>query len=141
VYYRIYDPDGAIVSKSAFDPGNPFLGRITARSVPPPHTVISLKRCIVKAENIQDPGGIRTRLFRNNNGGVVVDSATKVLIIGTGPVDGSAPQSAFALIFSETLTKEEKAANDTVALAESASDSQYCACCIKAIFVPEPTLI
>ncbi|KAJ7288686.1 hypothetical protein C8J57DRAFT_1116244 [Mycena rebaudengoi] len=126
VYYRIYDPDGAIVLKSLFDPGNPLLGRIIARSVPPPHTVSSLKRCIVKAENIEDPGGIRTCLFCTHTAIVPLLSVTKVQLIGsTGTGDGSTPQTAFALIFTETLAKEEKAVSDTIVLAESASDPQY----------------
>ena len=35
VYYRIYAEDGAISSKTSVAPGNPFLGRIKFRSVPP----------------------------------------------------------------------------------------------------------
>ena len=54
VYYRLYSEDGSIPSKTPAAPGDPFLGRIKARLVPPPHTVKAVKRCIAKMENIKD---------------------------------------------------------------------------------------
>ncbi|KAJ7464070.1 hypothetical protein FB451DRAFT_1264599 [Mycena latifolia] len=53
IYYRVYDPNGAMPAKSAFNPADPFIGRITARSIPPPHTVASLTRCLVHAEQLK----------------------------------------------------------------------------------------
>ncbi|KAJ7464082.1 hypothetical protein FB451DRAFT_1264616 [Mycena latifolia] len=55
IYYSVYLLCGLISSKSAFDGGNPFVGRILARSVPPPHTVKSLKRCFAHAEGFPFP--------------------------------------------------------------------------------------
>ena len=49
VYYRIYDEDGAISSKTSATPDDVCLGRINAKSVPPPHNVNSLKRRLAKA--------------------------------------------------------------------------------------------
>ncbi|KAF7365677.1 hypothetical protein MVEN_00441400 [Mycena venus] len=63
LYYRVYSPDGAIPSKTAFDPRNPYVGCITASSIPPPHNGKSLKRCLVKAEDFTDPDGSRTLLY------------------------------------------------------------------------------
>jgi hypothetical protein len=45
--------DGAIPSKTSTAPGDSFLGRIEARSVPPPHTAKTVKLCIARVENIE----------------------------------------------------------------------------------------
>ena len=52
VYYRAYDDDGEIVSKTALDENNPSLGRVNTLSVPPPHTVSSLKNRIIIFEDL-----------------------------------------------------------------------------------------
>ena len=54
VYYLVYDDDGEIVSKTSFDENNPSLGRINILSVPPPHTVSSLKNRIIISEDLSD---------------------------------------------------------------------------------------
>ena len=43
-YYRIFAEDGAIPTKTSATPGDPFLGRIKAISVPPPHTAKAVKQ-------------------------------------------------------------------------------------------------
>jgi len=48
VHYHIYDKDGAITSKTSFDPDDKSLGRIDTLSIAPPHTVASIKARIVK---------------------------------------------------------------------------------------------
>lgn len=110
VYYRIYAPDGAIPSKSAFDSSNPFVGRITARSVPPPHNVTLLKRCFVKTENFSDPAGLRTVLYLNPAAQAPMQNTAKVAILGAGSTPGSTPETAFAVVFAEELTAAEKVA-------------------------------
>ena len=52
MYCRVYDDDGGAVSKTSFAKNNPSLGRVNTLSVPPPHTVSSLKNCIIKSEDI-----------------------------------------------------------------------------------------
>jgi hypothetical protein len=52
VYYLLYADDSATPSKVATDPEEPFLGRIRADSVAPPHTPDSIKRCISRVECI-----------------------------------------------------------------------------------------
>ena len=57
VYYRIYSEDGGIPSKTSVTPDDRFLGRIKARSVPPPQILRAVKLTIAKAEdiNLNDP--------------------------------------------------------------------------------------
>ena len=52
VYYHVYDDVAEIVSKTSFDESNPSLGRVNTLSVPPPHTVSSLKNCIIESEDV-----------------------------------------------------------------------------------------
>ena len=95
VYYRIYAEDGAIPSKTPAAPGNPFLGRIKARSVPPPHTTNAVKRSIAKVENIKDRTS--TSLFLTPYSQSPMGDACEVTIFNrTGP--GSTPQEPLALV-------------------------------------------
>ena len=95
VYYRIYAEDGALPSKTAFSPGDPFVGRIKFGSVPPPRTAKNVKRSIAKEENIKDRE--RTSLFLTPYSQAPMDDAAKITILnGTGP--GSTPQEPLVLV-------------------------------------------
>ena len=96
VYYRIYDEDGAIPSSTAVDPGDPFLGRIKARSVPPPHrdTVYAVKRTIAKVENIKDRTS--TILFITPDSQLPMANSDKVILNRAGP--GSTPQEPLVFV-------------------------------------------
>ena len=95
VYYLIYTEDGAIPSKTPTSPGDPFLGRIKARSVPPPHTVKAVKHSIAKVEDIKDRKS--TSLFLTPYSQSPMGNADKVNILNhTGP--GSTPQEPLALV-------------------------------------------
>ena len=50
MYYQLYADDYEIPSKVAIDPEEPSIGRIRADSVAPPHSPISIKRCISRVE-------------------------------------------------------------------------------------------
>ena len=51
MYYLLYVDGYEMSSKSATDPEEPSLGRIRADSIAPPHTPISIKRCISRVES------------------------------------------------------------------------------------------
>lgn len=63
VHYHIYDKDGAIPSKTSFNPDDKSLGRIDTLSIAPPHTVASIKARIVKAEGVASAQ--KTQLFED----------------------------------------------------------------------------
>jgi hypothetical protein len=97
VYYRIYAEDGAIPSKTSAASGDPFLGRIKARSVPPPNrdTAKAVKRTIAKVENIRDrtsPSLFLTPYSQSPIG----DDDKLTILNGTGP--GSTSQEPLALV-------------------------------------------
>ncbi|KAJ7916023.1 hypothetical protein B0H13DRAFT_1998694 [Mycena leptocephala] len=127
IYYRVYTRDGAIPSKTAVDPRSPFMGRVIARSVPPPHTVASLKRRLVSAENISDPVGLRTVLYLNAVAQAPMNDTTKVKIVGPSPdISGATPETAFALALVEELTVEEVAkVSVMLSTAETREDPRY----------------
>ena len=54
VHYRVYDNNGEATSKTSFDETDTALGRIDVLSIPPPYSVASLKRRLIKAEEISD---------------------------------------------------------------------------------------
>ena len=62
VYYRVYDDDGEIVSKTSFDESIPSLGHLNTLSVPPPQTVSSLKNRIIMSEDLS---GYNVQLFED----------------------------------------------------------------------------
>ncbi|KAJ6522628.1 hypothetical protein DFH09DRAFT_1330434 [Mycena vulgaris] len=97
VYYRIYMVDGAIPSKTDSQSGNPFVGRIQATSVPPPHTVASLKRALVQAEELPDPNGDLTGFFQTTGARTAMIPGARVTIL-TGDI-GATPETGFALVF------------------------------------------
>ena len=95
VYYRIYAEDGAIPSRVPVTPGNPFLGRIKAKSVAPPHTAETVKHNIAKMEDIKDR--TNASLFLTPNSQSPMGDADKVTILNsTGP--GSTPHEPLALV-------------------------------------------
>jgi len=72
VYYRVYDDDGEIVSKTSFNENNPSLGRVNTLSVPPPHTASSLKNCIIKSEDVS---GHNVQLFEDEGSGSAMNDS------------------------------------------------------------------
>ncbi|KAJ7894407.1 hypothetical protein B0H14DRAFT_2683008 [Mycena olivaceomarginata] len=107
VHYRVYAPDGVIPSKTGSDSNQPFIGRIKAMSVPPPHTAASLQRALAHAERIPDPLGVRARLYRRPSDQTPIDDAAEMSILGASAI-ASTPGDALVLVFMDELTAEEK---------------------------------
>ena len=83
VYYRIYDDDGDVVSKTSFDENNPSLGRVNTLSVPPPHTVFSLKNRVIASEDVS---GHDVQLFEDESSDAAMnDSDAFTLLSDTFP--------------------------------------------------------
>ncbi|KAJ7853024.1 hypothetical protein B0H14DRAFT_2758948 [Mycena olivaceomarginata] len=95
VYYRVYAPDGMLACKK-HDQSH-FIGHIKATSVPPPHTVASLKRALVQAEELPDPDGDLTQLFEMTDAGTEMVPSARVNIMN-GSL-GATPQTPVALVF------------------------------------------
>jgi hypothetical protein len=103
VYYRIYTEGGALLSKSPAETGDPSLGRILGRSIPPPHTVASLKQRLCVAEGVDDSS--RAKLFLSCTARSAVDDTDHVsLLTGTGP--GLLPHEPMALVVNDHSLKQ-----------------------------------
>ena len=90
----MYTEDGAIPLRTPVTPGDPFLGRVKARSVPPPRTVKNVKRNITEVENIKCTNAT---IFLTPNSQLPMGDAEKVTILnGMGP--GSTPQEPLAFV-------------------------------------------
>jgi hypothetical protein len=74
VYYHVYDEEGEVISKAAFDENDTFLGRIDTLSIAPPYTVAFLKARIMKVEGIIDRA---IQLFEDTNGEVRMNDADR----------------------------------------------------------------
>jgi hypothetical protein len=74
---------------------DPSLGRIAAELVTPPHTVISLKRCLSGIENIDD--NIPTTLFVAASSQTPMDDAVHVSILAY-PGPGCTPNEPMAFV-------------------------------------------
>ena len=55
VYYRLYTKLGAFESNHPLYDNDRFIGRIPSKSVAPPRTVASIKRCLCKFEGLSEP--------------------------------------------------------------------------------------
>ncbi|KAJ7652981.1 hypothetical protein B0H17DRAFT_403521 [Mycena rosella] len=97
VYYCVYGLDGPISPKGVFGGSNPLIGRIKAASVPPPHTVDSLKRALVQAEGLPDPVGALTSIYQTTDARIAMVAGARVAILA-GEI-GATPQTPLALVF------------------------------------------
>ena len=70
VHYRVFDNNGEATSKTSFDETDTALGRIDVLSIPPPYSVASLKRRLIKAEEISDPN---PQLFEDEDSKAAMD--------------------------------------------------------------------
>ena len=85
VYYRLYDDDGEAVSKTSFDESDSSLGRIDIFATPPPHTVASLKDCLIHIEGVL---GHDVQLLENEDGEVSLNDGDAIALL-TGNCPGS----------------------------------------------------
>ncbi|EDR04002.1 uncharacterized protein LACBIDRAFT_330920 [Laccaria bicolor S238N-H82] len=55
VYYRLYTKLGAFESNHALYSNDRFIGSVPSKSIAPPRTVASIKRCLCKLEDLSEP--------------------------------------------------------------------------------------
>ncbi|EDR00779.1 uncharacterized protein LACBIDRAFT_333821 [Laccaria bicolor S238N-H82] len=78
VYYRLYDDDGEVVSKTSFDESDSSLGRIDIFTIPPPHTVASLKDRLIHVEGVL---GHDVQLLENEDGEVTLNDGDVISLL------------------------------------------------------------
>ena len=78
MYYRLYDNDGEAVSKTLFDESDSSLGRIDIFTIPPPHTVASLKHRLVHVEGVS---GNDVQLLETEDGEVTLNDGDAIALL------------------------------------------------------------
>jgi hypothetical protein len=128
VYYRIYSNDGAIPSKTPVTPGDPFLGRMKVRSVPPPRNVEVVKRSIANVESIKHHE--RTSLYLTPYSKSPMDDADIFAIHNHGTGPGSKPQEPLAFVAkmsgSERSALESDGRGGLASIAVTPPDIRHC---------------
>ena len=103
MYYRVYDDDNGAVSKTSFDENDPCLGCVGTLSVPPPHTVSSLKNLIIMSEGIS---GHNVQLFEDEGSeSAMNDSDALTLLSDTFP--GCSEDQSIAITYESVITNGE----------------------------------
>ncbi|KAF7317397.1 hypothetical protein HMN09_00476000 [Mycena chlorophos] len=93
IHYRLYTSSGALPSFTAFS-DDPFLGRLRTRSVPPPHTVATLKRCLRAAEGYGD--GVFA-LYERYGDEEAMEDGQRVAVVSLESI-GRTPELALVLL-------------------------------------------
>ena len=94
MYYQLYADDYIKPSKVAIDPEEPFLGRIRADSVAPPHSPASIKRCISRVE--RTPALTHADLFANISCKTPLKEGHISILHADGP--GLSPNEPMAIV-------------------------------------------
>ena len=102
VYYRLYDGDGEVVSKTSFDENDSSLGRIDIFTTPPPHTVASLKDCLIHVEGVS---GGKVQLLENEDGEVTLNDGDAIALF-TDDFPGSKEDQP--IVFTYTRSAPDK---------------------------------
>lgn len=96
VYYRVYTANGLVRSKNPIGPSWPAVGRISVDCIPPPHTPISIMRCIAKME--EHPSFHASQIFANmTSESPINDDHVPIL---TDDCPGSTPDDPIAFVAS-----------------------------------------
>ncbi|KAJ7064570.1 hypothetical protein C8F01DRAFT_1021249 [Mycena amicta] len=101
VYYRVYHPSGALPCHTAFS-SDPFLGRLRARSIPPPHTVATLKRCMRAAEGYDEDIDWLLALYDGYALEAMLDGTRMAILSGTGG-NGMGVETALVLLLPDSV--------------------------------------
>ena len=96
VYYRLYTKEGPIESNNPIFSNDRFISRISSKSVRPPHTATSLKRCVCKIEEVEGPE--KSTLYLSLSEKKPVDDSARLALKGSsGPGSSEADPVVFVV--------------------------------------------
>ena len=93
----MYSTKGEIPSKMAFKKGDSSLGRFEALVIAPPHTVASVKACLLKMEGISFLSSATSQLFAVLNSEAPMKDDTPLQFL-THPYPGGAGDNPMAFV-------------------------------------------
>ena len=97
VHYRVYEENGEVVSKTSFDENDSSLGRINILSIPPPHSIASLKSHLSKAEGAS---GRSCQLFEDEGGEITMKDDDNITSL-TDSYPGASEEEPIAVVYSK----------------------------------------
>lgn len=97
VYYRLYSTKEEIPSKMAFKKGDSSMGRFDPLAIAPPHTVASVKACLLKMEGISSLSSATSQLFAVLNSEAPMRDKTRLRFL-KHPYPGCAGDNPMAFV-------------------------------------------
>jgi hypothetical protein len=94
VYYKMFDEEGPLKVQNAIYSNNPYIGRVDANDIPPPHTVSSLVERMRAEEN--KAYGYSTELFETISSPKAFNIQKPLSLLSTDR-PGSRPQDPLIL--------------------------------------------
>ena len=81
VYYRLYTKGGPLESNNPIFSNDRFMSRTSSKSVKPPHTAASLKRCVCRIEGVE--GLEKSTLYLSLSETKPMDDSARLALRGT----------------------------------------------------------
>lgn len=127
VYYRVYTTNGARPSAKPIYSDNPFLGRVLARRVAPPHKARSVKRCLLSCENVKE--NTPTKLFASASDEIPINDTSPVSIMAY-PGPGCTPEDPMALVIKNPVAARSSLETVYIQHTEGPTPfaTRYCKC-------------
>jgi hypothetical protein len=110
VHYRLYDEEGAMSSKTAFDMDDSSLGRIETLSIVPPQTLASLRSQVMTVERLVNQN---IQLFEDVDGEVPMNDNDVHISFQTQVYPGHDEDQPITIVCSQQSRREVKEAQNT----------------------------
>ena len=129
VYYRLYTVEGPLESNNPIFVNDCFISRVSSKSVRPPHTAASLKRCVCKIEGVKGPE--KATLYLSLSEKKPLDNSARLALRGNpGPGLSEVDPAVFVIdngVAEKRLRSASKAGSDE--LPAGKAEQQYSAFC------------
>ena len=99
VYYRLYTTEGPLETNNPIFSDDRFISHISSKSVRPPHTAASLKKCVCKIEGVEGPE--KGALYLSLSERKPLDDSARLVLRGnseSGPGPGSSEVDPVILV-------------------------------------------
>ena len=120
VYYRPYQEDGAIESRSPAYSNDRFIGRVLSKAVTPPHTAASLKSHLCNVEGFS--GSENASLYLSLSSQTILDNSFRLALMNrSGP--GSSEKEPMVLLIKNVEKRSTGGPQTPAGLPENPPDN------------------
>jgi len=110
VYYRLYTTEGQLESNNPIFSNDRFISRISSKSVRPPHTAASLKKCVCKTEGMEGPE--KAALYLSLSERKPLDDSARLALRGNSGPGSSEVDPVIFVVDKGTAEKRLKSASN-----------------------------